>query len=57
MIEALAAMISPRRALGDDLAAVGAGAGAEIDDVIGGQDRFLVVLDHDAPCCRRRAGE
>ena len=41
------AMMSCRRALGDDLAAVDAGAGADVDDVIGGQDRVLVVLDDD----------
>jgi hypothetical protein len=33
--------------LGDDLAAVDAGAGADIDHVIGLQNRVLVVLDHD----------
>ena len=36
-----------RRSLGDDLAPVHAGARADIDDVIGGPDRVLVVLDHD----------
>ena len=35
------------RALGDDVAAVDAGAGADVDHVVGGQDRVLVVLDHD----------
>ena len=35
------------RALGDDLAAVDAGAGADVDHVVGGADRVLVVLDHD----------
>src|SRR5690606_9981681 len=35
------------RALRDDLAAVPARAGAEIDDVVRGADRVLVVLDHD----------
>ena len=35
------------RALGDDVAAVHAGAGADVDDVVGGADRVLVVLDHD----------
>ena len=35
------------RALGDDLAPVLAGAGAEVDDVVGGADRALVVLDDD----------
>ena len=33
--------------LGDDFTAVHAGAGPEIDDVVGGADRALVVLDHD----------
>ena len=32
---------------GDDLAAVHAGAGADVDHVVGGADRVLVVLDHD----------
>ena len=41
------AMMSSGRALGDDLAAVDAGAGADVDDVVGGQDRVLVVLDDD----------
>ena len=36
-----------RRALGDDLAAMHAGAGADVDHVIGRADRVLVVLDHD----------
>ena len=35
------------RALGDDLAAVHAGAGADVDDVVGLADRLLVVLDDD----------
>ncbi len=35
------------RAFGDDLAAVHAGAGADVDDVVGGADGVLVVLDHD----------
>jgi hypothetical protein len=35
------------RALGDDLAAVDAGAGAEVDHPVGRADRVLVVLDHD----------
>ena len=35
------------RALRDDLAAVHARAGAEIDDPVGVADRVLVVLDHD----------
>ena len=36
-----------RRALEDDVAAVLAGAGPEIDDVVGGANRLFVVLDHD----------
>ena len=36
-----------RRALGDHHAAVHPGAGAHVDHVVGGQDRLLVVLDHD----------
>ena len=36
-----------RGALGDDVAAVLAGAGAEVDQVVGGAHRALVVLDHD----------
>ena len=36
-----------RRALGDDFAAMHAGAGADVDDIIGGADRVLVVLDDD----------
>ena len=35
------------RAGGDHLAAVLPGAGPEVDDVIGGANRLLVVLDHD----------
>ena len=35
------------RALGDDLAAVDAGAGAHVDDVVGGADRVLVMLDDE----------
>ena len=35
------------RALRDDLAAMDAGAGAHVDDVIGGADRILVMLDDD----------
>ena len=31
----------------DDLAAVLAGAGADVDDPVGGADRVLVVLDDD----------
>ena len=36
-----------RGSLRDDLAAVDAGAGADIDDIIGGEDGVFVVLDHD----------
>ena len=36
-----------RRPLGDDLAAMHARARADVDDIIGGPDRVLVVLDHD----------
>ena len=32
---------------GDDVAAMHAGAGADIDHIVGGADRVLVVLDHD----------
>ena len=35
------------RALRDDLAAMDAGAGADVEHVVGGADRVLVVLDHD----------
>ena len=35
------------RAFGHHLAAMDARAGAEIDDVVGGADRVLVMLDHD----------
>ena len=31
----------------DDVAAVRAGAGADVDQVVGGADAVLVVLDHD----------
>ena len=33
-------------ALGDDVAPVDAGGGAHVDDVVGGQDRLLVMLHH-----------
>ena len=36
-----------RRSRRDDVAAVLAGAGAEVDQVVGGHHRALVVLDHD----------
>ncbi len=36
-----------RRALGDDLAAVNAGARPHVDDVIGRKNGVLVVLDDD----------
>ena len=35
------------RALRDDLAAVDAGAGADVEHMVGGADGVLVVLDHD----------
>ena len=35
------------RPLGDDLAAVHARPGADVDDIVGGEDRVLVVLDDD----------
>ena len=38
---------SARRALEDDVAAVLAGAWAEVDDVVGRADRFFVVLDDE----------
>ena len=40
-------MISRRRSLRDDLAAVNARARAHVDDIIGGQDRVFVMLDDD----------
>ena len=36
-----------RRALRDDVAAVHAGAGADVDDIVGLADRVLVMLDDD----------
>ena len=36
-----------RRALGDDMAAMHAGAGADVEHVIGEANRVLVMLDHD----------
>ena len=36
-----------RRAGDDDVAAVRAGAGADVDQVVGGADAVLVVLDHE----------
>ena len=36
-----------RRALGDHLAAMDAGGGADVDDIVGMQDGVLVVLDDD----------
>ena len=41
------AMISAGVPCDDDLAAMDAGAGADIDHIVGLQDRVLVVLDHD----------
>jgi len=35
------------RAFSDDFAPVNAGARPDIDDVIGGEDRVLVVFDND----------
>ena len=40
-------MICRRRALGDDVAAVHAGARAHVDDVVGGEDGVAVVLDDE----------
>ena len=40
-------MTSCRRALGDDVAAMDAGGGADVDDVVGLADGVLVVLDDD----------
>ena len=47
MIEAATRLMSSGRALGDDLAAVAAGARTEVDDPVGGLDRRLVVLDDE----------
>ena len=41
------AMMSIGRAFGDDLAAMDAGAGADIDHIVGGADGVLVMLDDD----------
>ena len=41
------AMMSSGVPCGDDVAAVDAGAGADVDHVVGDADRVLVVLDHD----------
>ncbi len=41
------AITSDGRTLGDDLTAVNARARADIDHVIGREDRILVMLDHD----------
>ncbi len=41
------AMIAVGRALGDDVAAMDAGARPHIDEPVGGADRLLVVLDDD----------
>ena len=40
----------------DDLAAVDAGAGAHVDDLVGVADRVLVMLDHEHGVAERRAG-
>ena len=45
--ECLLAMMSVGRALRHDLPAMHAGAGADIEHVIGGADGVLVMLDHD----------
>ena len=45
--EAGSSMICARRALGDDAAAVLAGAGPHVDDVVGRAHGLLVVLDDD----------
>ena len=37
----------PRRAFGDDVAAVDAGGRADVDHMVGRKDRLLVVLDDD----------
>ena len=42
-----AAIRSSTRAFGDDVAAMDAGAGADVEHMIGGADGVLVVLDHD----------
>ncbi len=42
-----ASATSSERPLGDDLAPFDAGAGAEVDEVVGGAHRVLVVLDDD----------
>ncbi len=47
MSDALARRICFGRALRGDLAAVVAGAGAEVEQIIGGGDHFAVVLDQD----------
>ncbi len=40
-------MMSAGVPCGDDLAAMDAGAGADVDDIIGGEDGVLVMLDDD----------
>ena len=47
MSEAGSAATSFGRPLGDHVAAVRAGAGAEVDELVGRADRGLVVLDDD----------
>ena len=47
MIDSLSSCRSADRAADHDLAAVLAGAGADVDDVVGDRDRVLVVLDDD----------
>ena len=47
VIEFGLAMMSRGEPCGDHLAAMDAGGGADVDDIVGGQDRVLVMLDHD----------
>ena len=47
MIEPGSAADLVGRAVGDDLAAVLAGAGADVDEVVGGAHHRLVVLDDE----------
>jgi hypothetical protein len=47
VIEAGLAMTSSGVPFGDDLAAMHAGAGADVDHMVGGADGILVMFDHD----------
>ena len=47
MSESGVCMMSARRAFGDDVAAVAAGAGAEVEDLVGVADGVFVVLDDE----------